>query len=70
MHYYIRLLIQNEATLKWYRAVHFKNLTGWAERRRASRDAANGASVFRAEAASNEKRPRLDRRRFEEASNR
>jgi len=34
MHYHIRPLLQNKATLKWYRAVHFKNLTEWAERRR------------------------------------
>jgi len=34
MHYHIRPLLQNKATLKWYRAVHFKNLTGWAERGR------------------------------------
>jgi hypothetical protein len=52
MHYHIRPLLRNKATPKWYRAVHFKNLTGWAERRRASRDAANCDSVFRAEAAS------------------
>jgi len=34
MHYHIRPLLQNKATPKWYRAVHFKNLTAWAERRR------------------------------------
>jgi hypothetical protein len=57
MHYHSRPLPQNKAMRKWYRAVHFKNLTGWAGRSGASRDAANGDSVFTAEAASNENAP-------------
>jgi hypothetical protein len=70
MHYHIRPLLRNKATPKWYRAVHFKNLTRWAERRRGF--PRRGELRFRVQGGGrfNEKRLRLDRRRLEEAPNR